>query len=110
MSKYFEDLKTGLEQAVAIKEGRLEGRRTRYEFRPVKQYTAEEIRRLRTGSGMTQSAFAQYMGVSNKAVEAWEKGTNHPTGSACRLMELLDGGTLEELPFLVHTDKTRLEG
>ena len=38
---------------------------------------------------MTQSAFANYMGVSSKTVEAWEKGTNHPTGPACRLIYFL---------------------
>ena len=104
MNSLFEDLKTGLEEAVAIREGRLEGRRTRYEFRPVKQYTAEEIRAIRMAARMTQTAFAAYMGVSAKAVEAWEKGTNHPTGSACRLLELLAGGKLGEMPFLVHAE------
>lgn len=32
------------------------------------------IRDLRTLSGMTQQAFAEYFGVSKRAVESWEGG------------------------------------
>ena len=49
---------------------------------------------------MTQVLFADYMGVSCKTVEAWEKGTNHPTGTACRLISMLENRTFETLPFV----------
>ena len=39
---------------------------------------------------MTQNVFANYMGVSVKTVEAWERGTNHPVGPACRLISMLE--------------------
>ena len=52
---------------------------------------------------MTQVLFAQYMGVSNKTVESWEKGTNHPTGTACRLISMLENKTFEILPFVKKT-------
>lgn len=38
---------------------------------------------------MTQSTFAAVMGVSNKTVEAWEKGTNSPAGTARRMLGML---------------------
>ena len=38
---------------------------------------------------MTQSTFAALMGVSNKTVEAWEKGTNTPAGTARRMIGML---------------------
>jgi len=49
---------------------------------------------------MTQVLFANYMGVSLKTVEAWEKGTNRPTGTACRLISMLENKTFETLPFV----------
>ena len=80
MSKYFDDLMTGLNEAIAIERGELTGRRTVYEIQPVKKYDNAQIKRIRNSVGMTQVLFASYMGVSCKTVEAWEKGVNHPTG------------------------------
>ena len=100
MSKYFDDLMTGLNEAIAIERGELKGKRTVYEIQPVKKYDNAQIKRIRNSVGMTQSLFACYMGVSNKTVEAWEKGVNHPTGSACRLISMLENKTFERLPFV----------
>ena len=41
-----------------------------------------------------------YMGVSKKTVEAWDLGRTHPTGSACRLLDILDQGKENELSFV----------
>ena len=49
---------------------------------------------------MSQRLFASYLGVSVKTVEAWENGTNHPSGSAKRLISLLEDGKSGILPFL----------
>lgn len=100
MSKYFDDLMTGLNEAIAIERGELTGRRTVYEIQPVKKYDNAQIKRIRNSVGMTQVLFASYMGVSCKTVEAWEKGVNHPTGSACRLISMLENKTFESLPFV----------
>ena len=100
MSKYFDDLMTGLNEALAIENGVLKGRKTVYEIQPVKNYDNKQIREIRNSVGMTQVLFADYMGVSCKTVEAWEKGTNHPTGTACRLISMLENRTFETLPFV----------
>ncbi len=100
MSKCFGDLMTGLNEAVAIERGELKGRKTVYEIQPVKTYNNIQIKQIRTEVGMTQVLFASYMGVSCKTVEAWEKGTNHPTGTACRLISMLENKTFETLPFV----------
>lgn len=49
--------------------------------------------------------FAGYMGVSDKTVEAWEAGTNHPSGSASRLLSMLekDRGLIEKFPFVTNS-------
>ena len=55
---------------------------------PVEEFTAEEIKEIRKFSGMTQALFAQYLGVSVKAVEAWEGGRNKPNGTVCRMLSI----------------------
>ena len=52
---------------------------------------ARQVRRLRTVTlGVSQSVFAQLLGVSPKLVEAWESGRNAPAGPVCRLFELIE--------------------
>ncbi|MDO4962085.1 MAG: helix-turn-helix domain-containing protein [Eubacteriales bacterium] len=55
---------------------------------------------MRTKAGMTQTVFANYMGVSKKTVEAWECGRTHPTGPASRLLAILAAGKEKELSFV----------
>lgn len=103
MNEFYEELMAGLNEAVAIERGELKGKKTVYEIQPVKKYTDNEIRRIRNSVGMTQVLFADYMGVSSKTVEAWESGKNHPTGTACRLISMLEDKTFETLPFIRKT-------
>ena len=100
MSEFFNEIMTGLGEAVAIERGELEGKRTFYKIEPVKKYDNQQIRSIRNSVNMTQSLFADYMGVSQKTVEAWDNGKNHPTGSACRLISTLENRTFEKLPFI----------
>lgn len=100
MSEFFEELIAGLNEAVAIEKGTLKGRKTVYEIQPVKKYDNTQIKQIRTSVGMSQVLFADYMGVSPKTVEAWERGTNHPTGTACRLISMLENKNFTSLPFV----------
>lgn len=84
----FEQIKTGLEEAIAYEQGTLEAKTRKVTVQPIDHYDAEEIKAIRTNAGMTQVVFAAFMGVSVKTVEAWESGRNHPIGSACRLLHL----------------------
>ena len=65
------------EEAVAIKEGHLKGQIT------VRELNVKEVR---TGLELTQAEFSKLMGVSSKTVEAWERGSRNPSGSAAILM------------------------
>jgi len=100
VSKLFEDLKTGLEEAIEYEKGSGAGKSTTFFFIPVKKYTNTEIKQIRNKAGMTQAAFASYLGVSQKTVEAWELGRTHPTGPAFRLINILDEGKEKELSFI----------
>ena len=84
----FDDIKTGLEQAIEYEKGNLKARTKTMSILPLSQFEASEIKEIRVMTGLTQTAFASYMGVSVKTVEAWEAGRTHPEGSSCRLLAL----------------------
>lgn len=87
----FEDIKTGLSEAIAFSRGELPATITRIttRFSHVPRWTPQEIKNIRLSNHMTQRLFAQFMGVSVKTVEAWESGKNTPSGSASRLMQVI---------------------
>lgn len=99
MSSLFDDLKEGLEEAIAYEKGNGKAKSKTYMILPVKEYAGKEIRDIRMKAGMTQSVFASYMGVSIKTVEAWEGGRTHPTGPVFRLLDILAAG--EEVEYVV---------
>lgn len=84
----FNQIKTGLEEAINFERGTLKAKATKLSVEPVAHYDPAEIKLIRKNTGFTQAVFAQYMGVSVKTVEAWEAGRNHPEGAACRLLAL----------------------
>ena len=84
----FDDIKTGIGQAIEYEKGNLKAKTSTITVEPVECFRPEEIRSIRKGTGMTQVLFAKYMGVSVKTVEAWEAGRNHPEGAACRLLSM----------------------
>ncbi|MBP3392592.1 MAG: helix-turn-helix domain-containing protein [Clostridia bacterium] len=86
--RLFDDIKTGLEQAIEYEKGKLNARTTILTVAPVERFRPDEIRLIRNRTGLTQIMFARYMGVSVKTVEAWEAGRNHPEGAACRLLSM----------------------
>ena len=86
----FDDIKTGLGQAIDYEKGNLKAKTTTISLSVelIESFKPEEIRSIRLETGMTQNLFAKYMGVSVKTVEAWEAGRNHPEGAACRLLSM----------------------
>lgn len=100
MNSLFEDLCTGLQEAIDFEKGIGVAKKTTYVISPVKEFNSEEIRQIRNNAGMTQTVFANYMGVSKKTVEAWECGRTHPTGPAYRLLDILHEGKEKSLSFV----------
>ena len=84
----FDEIKLGVEQAIAYEKGELKAKKVTLSIAPVDVFTPNEIKSIRNSTGLTQNLFAKYMGVSVKTVEAWESGRNHPEGAACRLLAL----------------------
>jgi len=57
---------------------------------PTKEYQPHEIKALRERNQYSQSFFGEYLGVSLKTVQAWEAGTNKPTGTALRIFQVME--------------------
>jgi putative transcriptional regulator len=67
---------------------------------PVREYTADEIKKIRKKTGTTQGFLANWLGVSKKTVQAWESGRNIPNGASARLLTLLDNNVVDIDIFL----------
>jgi putative transcriptional regulator len=67
-----------LEGIRAIKRG--EGRRV--------QVALPDVRAIREGMGLGQTAFAGLLGVSPRTVQDWEQGRRRPSGPALSLLKV----------------------
>ncbi|MEZ3443734.1 MAG: helix-turn-helix domain-containing protein [Lachnospiraceae bacterium] len=108
MGSVYESIMTGLNEAVedaVSKEKKLV--RRKLDIVPVKEYQADEVREIRKSTGMSQKTFANFLGVSDKTVEAWEAGMNHPSGAASRLLSMIemDNDLVKEFPFVRVIEK-----
>ena len=96
MSSQFESLKTSLEQAIEMAKGDKSiglvrtVTRKKIEVEPLQDFSSEDIKSLRVEHGLTQKSFALCMGVTPQTVEGWERGSNKPSGSATRLLQMYD--------------------
>jgi len=57
---------------------------------PVPNYTAHQIANLRHKLGLSQSVFAAYLNVSDRAVKKWEQGEAKPTGATLKLLSIVE--------------------
>jgi putative transcriptional regulator len=69
---------------------------------PLKEYSGEDIKRLRESNNYTQTYFGELLGVSLKCVQSWEYNRSKPNGSARRVLSLIEKGEsfLEEADIL----------
>jgi putative transcriptional regulator len=56
----------------------------------VRRLGKAEVAAIRKKTGMTQPAFAAFLGVSASAVAQWERGAKSPSGPAARLLDVID--------------------
>ncbi len=103
MSDMFDSIMTGLNEAIEdAKSMSKKLPRRVVTVVPVKEYNADDVKKIRNSIGMSQKTFASYLGVSDKTVEAWESGVNRPSGAASRLLNMMemDDKLTEEFPFV----------
>lgn len=103
MESVYQSIVTGLSEAIEDTKSH-EKKLTRHtvSIMPVKEYDAKAIQNIRKRTGLSQKLFAGYMGVSTKTVEAWEAGTNRPSGAASRILNMLemDSELIVKFPFV----------
>ena len=104
MSKLFDDMTEsvqGMDQF--LKRKKVTGLTIRtVSVEPPACYSAKEVKRLRLRLKLSQAVFAGIVGVTDKAVQAWEAGTNQPTGPAARMIDLLERRTKDVLALYLR--------
>ncbi len=55
----------------------------------VREFTAADIKRLRTALNFSQPVFALHLHTSASTVRKWEQGDTHPTGPALKLLNVI---------------------
>ena len=101
----YESIMAGLNEALADAQSEKPIlKRHKVIVEPVKVFDADEVRKIRNSTGMSQKTFASYVGVSDKTVEAWEAGTNHPSGEASRILNMMeiDKDLIKRFPFVTN--------
>lgn len=63
----------------------------------IKKYDPIEIKNLRLRNKTSQSIFAHYLNISISTIQKWERGEKKPTGSALKLLNIIDKKGLEVL-------------
>jgi putative transcriptional regulator len=82
----FERLLESLDEVrVHVRTGRFAGRMT--------EFAADDIRSLRTRSGMTQAQFAATFGIGLGTLQKWERGERRPSGAAKSLLRVMQADT-----------------
>lgn len=89
--------KTSLEQAISDDELQqrpaVDMRRLQQaglDFACPEAYSAEAVKALRARLGVSQAVLAVVLNTSRSAVRQWEQGVRNPSGSALRLLQVLD--------------------
>jgi putative transcriptional regulator len=91
MSKFFKDLKAGLEEAIEYRKGNVKLRSSTYNIlQPPSKYQAKDIKKIRQRHKYSQAYFAKMLNVSVRTIESWENGKRSPSQAALRLLELID--------------------
>ncbi|PZQ76066.1 MAG: transcriptional regulator [Variovorax paradoxus] len=62
---------------------------------PVEPLKPEEIKRIRESSRVSQAVFARLLNTSTSTVQKWEIGQKRPTGTALKLLHLVQERGLE---------------
>jgi len=95
----YESLVRGLNEAIEYERGTISLRSNTLIISDPEEFNANDIKNIRTETGLSQAVFAAAMGVSKKTVEAWEAGRNTPSGTAKRLLAIV-----EENPKFFETE------
>ena len=63
----------------------------------VPEYSPDEIRALRERLNISQSILASVINASANSIQKWERGVKRPSGTAMKLLNLLDRKGLQSV-------------
>lgn len=63
----------------------------------VREITAQDVKRIREASNVSQEVFAHYLGTNKSTVQKWESAGNRPSAMAQRLLQAVDKHGLDIL-------------
>lgn len=84
MSRLFEELKEGLEEAITYVRSGEGAVNTR-----TRQFMPSELQQVRAKTGLTQEQFATIIGSSVATLRKWEQGSRQPSGAAQTLIKVI---------------------
>lgn len=71
------------------KNGSLSSDNKAISIRKCGRWSAEDVKKLRKELRLSQQLFADVLGVKLPTIVSWENGTNSPSGSSSRLMDII---------------------
>lgn len=94
----FADLLASAEEMVAIEKGeRLPAADA------VHHYDTVDVKKIRLLSGKTRQEFARIIGASSESVKSWETKRRNPSGTAKKLLALIEADPQRAIKILEHT-------
>jgi putative transcriptional regulator len=64
---------------------------------PKRDFSATDIKRLRSQTHMSQPVFAMLLGVGANTIAQWEQGHKKPSGPSARLLDVIDRKGVEAI-------------
>lgn len=89
INKYFTEIMDGLHDALEHEKGTKKLRTKNIRVTPIETLTSKDVIQIREKLMLSQSVFAELLGVSKKTIEAWEYGKNVPSGASLRMLNIM---------------------
>ena len=86
----FDELKQGLREMKAHREGKVTLKTTEVDIPPPIKMSKTKIQKIRKGTNFSQPIFARVLGVNVSTYQNWEQGRSEPNAQAKLLLEMVD--------------------
>jgi len=86
----FDELKQGLQEMKAHREGKVTLKTTEVDIPPPIKMSKTKIQKIRRGTNFSQPVFARVLGVNVSTYQNWEQGRSEPNAQAKLLLEMVD--------------------
>jgi putative transcriptional regulator len=108
----FDELKQGLQEMKAHREGKVTLKTTEVDIPPPIKMSKTKIQKIRKGTNFSQPIFARVLGVNVSTYQNWEQGRSEPNAQAKLLLEMVNKSPafLQELTTITTGRAIALKG